>query len=499
MGSFVGIDLGTSYSCIAYIDSTGRPKVVPNKDGENITPSVVAIQNINGEEVVEVGTWAYETWGFDKDKAHARFKKQMHDTELQINLGSRSYTPAELSSFVLTKLIQDSKNTIGDIEEVVISIPANFPNEAREATLRAGDLAGLKVNFIVNEPTAAALYYSFLNQEALDGTYAVYDLGGGTFDFSVIDVKNNEVTVLNSEGIQECGGDDFDKLLYDIILTKYNELSDVKLDDLDFNLTHAEKAKRSLSSKEQTLIKVGKEIIEVTREEFNSAIKSKVIQTKVQVQKAINDCGKEISDIQQVYLVGGSTRVPLVRETVEDIFKKQPVQSVNPDEVVALGAALYAAVKDNKTKQNEATKASISKLQVQDISNKCFGVIIIDVLTGEYINSVLIYKGDKLPSKIKKTYSVVRDQQDHVDIKITESIVPEENPEFVRIVWEGRLELSNPKEVSSGDPVDVTYSYDDNQVMQCEFKENKSGISKKVKLDLNKFSKSNKIDDIKVI
>ena len=498
MSAFVGIDLGTSYSCIAYIDNTGRPQVIPNKDGENITPSVVAIQEFDGKEVVEVGTWAYETWGFDKTKAHARFKRQMHETDLEIQLGKNTYTPSDLSSFVLKKLVQDAKDQLGEIEEVVISIPANFSNEAREATLRAGDLAGLKVNFIVNEPTAAALYYSFLNQEALDGIYAVYDLGGGTFDFSVIEVKNNEVTVLNSDGIQKCGGDDFDRLLYDIIVDKYYEKTQDEIDDLDFNLTHAEKAKRSLSSKEKTLVKVGKEIVEITREEFNEAISSLVLQTKVSVEKTINDSGVDFSDVLEVYMVGGSTRVPLVQETIASIFNKQPVQTVNPDEVVALGAALYAGIRGDQTKLNEAGKMSISKIRVQDISNKCFGTVVLN-LDYEQVNSTLIYKGDHIPTSYTSTYFILNNLQETVRIQITESIVPEENIDFVRIIWEGDLELSNPKEVLAGDPIEVTYSYDRNQVMQCEFTEKRSGVSKKVKLDMNKFSKSNSIEDIEVI
>ena len=498
MSAFVGIDLGTSYSCIAYIDNTGRPQVIPNKDGENITPSVVAIQEFDGKEVVEVGTWAYETWGFDKTKAHARFKRQMHETDLEIQLGKNTYTPSDLSSFVLKKLVQDAKDQLGEIEEVVISIPANFSNEAREATLRAGDLAGLKVNFIVNEPTAAALYYSFLNQEALDGIYAVYDLGGGTFDFSVIEVKNNEVNVLNSDGIQKCGGDDFDKLLYDIIVDKYYEKTQDEIDDLDFNLTHAEKAKRSLSSKEKTLVKVGKEIVEITREEFNEAISSLVLQTKVSVEKTINDSGVDFSDVLEVYMVGGSTRVPLVQETIASIFNKQPVQTVNPDEVVALGAALYAGIRGDQTKLNEAGKTSISKIRVQDISNKCFGTVVLN-LDYEQVNSTLIYKGDHIPTSYTSTYFILNNLQETVRIQITESIVPEENIDFVRIIWEGDLELSNPKEVLAGDPIEVTYSYDKNQVMQCEFTEKRSGVSKKVKLDMNKFSKSNSIEDIEVI
>ena len=498
MSAFVGIDLGTSYSCIAYIDNTGRPQVIPNKDGENITPSVVAIQEFDGKEVVEVGTWAYETWGFDKTKAHARFKRQMHETDLEIQLGKNTYSPSDLSSFVLKKLVQDAKDQLGEIEEVVISIPANFPNEAREATLRAGDLAGLKVNFIVNEPTAAALYYSFLNQEALDGIYAVYDLGGGTFDFSVIEVKDNEVNVLNSDGIQKCGGDDFDKLIYDIIVDKYYEKTQDKINDLDFNLTHAEKAKRSLTSKEKALVKVGKEIIEITREEFNEAISSLVLQTKVTVEKTINDSGVDFSDVLEVYMVGGSTRVPLVQETIASIFNKQPVQTVNPDEVVALGAALYAGIRGDQTKLNEAGKMSLSKMRVKDISNKCFGTVVLN-LDYEQVNSTLIYKGDNIPTSYTSTYFIINNLQETVRVQITESIVPEENIDFVRIIWEGDLELSNPKEVLAGDPVEVTYSYDLNQVMHCEFTEKRSGVSKKVKLDMKKFSKSNSVEDIEVI
>jgi len=498
LSSFVGIDLGTSYSCIAYIDNTGRPQVIPNKDGENITPSVVALQEYEDREVIEVGTWAYETWGFDRDKAHARFKREMHETEKTFKLGSNSYTPAELSSFVLKKLVQDAKDVLGNIEEVVISIPANFPNEAREATLKAGDLAGLKVNYIVNEPTAAALYYSFLNQEALDGVYAVYDLGGGTFDFSIIKVKNNDVSVINSDGIQKCGGDDFDKLLYDLIVDKYKNVSDEEIDDLDFNLTHAEKAKRSLTSKERTLVKVGKEIIEITRDEFNEAIQSLVLQTKVTVENSVKNAGLDFDDISDVYLVGGSTRIPLIKQSVAEIFKKEAVQSVNPDEVVALGAALYAGIKGDQSKLSEAGKMSISKIQVKEISNKCFGTVVLN-LDYEYVNSTLIYKGDSIPTSYTSTYYVVQNLQESVRIRITESIVPEENIDFVRVIWEGDLELSNPIDVLAGDPIEVTYSYDDNQIMNCEFKEKRSGVSKKVKLDMNKFSKSNSVEDIEVI
>ena len=158
------------------LDKTGRPQIIPNKEGDNITPSVVEVRE-DGE--IEVGKYAYLTWGYDKENAHARFKRQMHE-DVEITLGSKNFSPAQLSAEVLKKLIDDTKDVVGEIEEVVISIPANFPNDARVSTLEAGQLAGLKVNFIVNEPTAAALGYAFLNQEKIDGIFAVYDFGGGT-------------------------------------------------------------------------------------------------------------------------------------------------------------------------------------------------------------------------------------------------------------------------------------------------------------------------------
>ena len=197
-------------------------------------------------------------------------------------------------------------------------------------------------------------------------------------------------------------------------------------------------------------------------------------------------------------MVGGSTRIPLVQDTIASTFNKQPIQTVNPDEVVALGAALYAGIRGDQTKLNEAGKMSISKIQVQEISNKCFGTVVLN-LDYEQVNSTLIYKGDKIPTSYTSTYYILQNLQETVRIQITESIVPEENIDFVRIIWEGDLELSNPKEVLAGDPIEVTYSYDSNQVMQCEFIEKRSGVSKKVKLDMNKFSKSNSIEDIEVI
>lgn len=495
MSSFIGIDLGTSYSAIAYLDKTGRPQIIPNKEGDNITPSVVEVKK-DGE--IEVGKYAYKTWGYDKENSHARFKRQMHE-DVVVTLGNKNFSPSQLSAEVLKKLINDTKDVVGEIEEVVISIPANFPNDARVATLEAGKLAGLNVNFIVNEPTAAALGYAFLNQEKTDGIFAVYDFGGGTFDFSIIEVAGNEFNVLASEGIQKCGGDDLDQILFEIIQKKYAETTKEEIKFEDFNLTHAEEVKKALSNREDHLVKVDKELIDINRAEFEEAIESLVIQTEVVIKKAISDAELTYDDINQVFLVGGSTRVPLIKKTVENIFGDRVSQTINPDEVVALGAALFAGIKGDQTKLSPAAKATLAKITVQEITSKCFGTIYFDPYSMNTLNKVIIFKGEQIPISRSEMFEVPRDYTEYLKCQITESVSPEEDLNWVNIIWEGRLELSNPSSVRDGDPIQVTYSYDANQIMKCKFTESRTGISKQVDLDMNKFSKSKNIDDITVL
>lgn len=495
MSSFVGIDLGTSYSAIAYLDKTGRPQIIPNKDGDNITPSVVEVKK-DGE--IDVGKFAYRTWGVDKENAHARFKRQMHE-DIKITLGSKNFSPAQLSAEVLKKLINDTKDVVGEIEEVVISIPANFPNDARVATLEAGKLAGLNVNFVVNEPTAAALGYAFLNQEKNEGIFAVYDFGGGTFDFSIIEVTGNEFNVLASEGIQKCGGDDLDQILFEIIQKKYTEITKEDIKSQDFNLTDVEVVKKVLSNRESDMVKVNKELIDINRDEFEEAIESLVIQTEVVMKKAIADAELSIDDINKVFLVGGSTRVPLIKKTVENIFGDKVFQTINPDEVVALGAALYAGIKGDKTKLSPAAKATLAKITVQEITSKCFGTVYFDTYEMKKLNKVIIFKGEQIPISRTELFEVPADYTEYLICQITESVSQEEDLNWVNIIWEGKLELSNPSSVRHGDPIQITYSYDENQIMKCKFTESRTGISKQVDLDMNKFSKSKNIDDITVL
>ena len=245
------------------------------------------------------------------------------------------HTPESLSALLLKKLKEDTENTIGNIEEAVVTIPANFANEAREATLNAARKAGLNVKNIINEPTAAALYYAFHSGRELDGTYAVYDLGGGTFDVSIISVHGKNVKVLATEGVSKLGGDDFDKVLQKIVSTKYKKEIGSDLDPEDYNLIDAEDDKKSLSRREVIKVSLrsagGRASFEVHQKDFEEAISSFIAQTEMLCETAIDDADLVPSDISEVFLVGGSSRIPCIQKSVERVFKRTPVSFANPD------------------------------------------------------------------------------------------------------------------------------------------------------------------------
>ena len=481
MASFIGIDLGTTFSAVATIDKTGRPVIVHNSDGENITPSCVTETE---DGVFEVGEYARRTWGNAPDKAASRFKRDMGTSNHQI-INSRSFSPSELSAFVLKKLLQDAGNEVGNIGEAVVTIPANFSNEARDATMAAANSAGLDVKYIINEPTAAALYYAFKNGDDLHGNYAVYDLGGGTFDVSVIRVDGQNVEVLASNGVSRLGGDDFDLILKDIITRKYTELTGETLELDDFTTNDAEEEKKSLSKRKRVTVKVNRKLIDVSREEFEEAISTQVMQTEMLCESTIEEANINPSDIRAVFLAGGSTRIPLVQESIKRVFGQDPVSSVNVDEVVALGAALYAAYKGDKTHLSEVQKNSIEKIKVSETTSKSFGTISIvqdeERQQEKLYNSVLIKKGEKIPCSVTNSFFTRHDGQEGVDCKLTESTAPETDPRFVKIIWEGALEL--PAGRPAGQEIKVTFSYDENQMMKCSFVDAATG--RKTEVDLS--------------
>lgn len=487
MGSFVGIDLGTSLSAVAVIDETGRPVILHNSDGVNLTPSCVA----EHDGAVVVGDAARRTWGSTPGAAAARFKRDMGTTATYM-MNGKPFTPTELSGFVLKKLAQGITKELGAVAEVVVTIPANFSNEARDATMAAAAQAGLHVRYIINEPTAAALYYAFKSNQALGGVYAVYDLGGGTFDVSIIRVEGQDIHVLASNGVAKLGGDDFDSALVAVVAKKYRAATGEDMHPDDYTRQDAEEDKKSLSQRDRVVVKVMRQTVEVTRAEFEEAISSRVTQAEMLCEATLDEAGVTSSEVRSVFLAGGSTRLPLVSKSVARVFGQEPVSSVNVDEVVALGAALYAGYKGDRTKLSVAQQSAIAKIQVEECANKCFGTLARGFddarQTKTLQNSVLIKKGERLPCSVTESFFTIYDGQDSVNCTLTESTAEETDPRFVRVVWEGTLDL--PPGRPSGQEIKVTFAYDANQLMRCSFVDVGTGLETAVELAATSSDKS---------
>jgi molecular chaperone DnaK len=482
MGALIGIDLGTTFSAVATLDETGRPSIVHNQEGQNITPSCVSL---DGPQLVLVGEVARRAWASSPKTAAARFKRDM-GTSLIHQVGDRSFTPTELSALVLKKLLKDAEASIGPVDEAVVTIPANFANEAREATMAAATAAGLNVRYIINEPTAAALYYAFKSGQELHGHYAVYDLGGGTFDVSIIKVSGQQVEVVATNGVVRLGGDDFDLALHELVSRKYRSITGKDLPTRDYTRGDAEEDKKSLSNRRQVLIDVGGHTVTVTREEFEQVISSRVTQAEMLCEATLDEANLTASDIRAVFLAGGSTRIPAVRDSITRVFRQEPIATANVDEVVALGAALYVAYRSDRSQLSEVQRQSIQKIRVSETTSKCFGTLSLatsDATGAQRIeNVVLITKGDKIPCSVTRTFYTVADGQTQVKCQLTESTAVESDPQFVKVVWSGYLEVppNRPKE----QPIEVTYAYDDNQIMRCTFVDKVSGRRTDVELSM---------------
>ncbi len=482
MSNYIGIDLGTTFSAVAYIDEIGRPKIINNDKGENITPSAVA--RLRGRDELIVGEMARRTWGNDPDNAAARFKRAM-GTSTTFSIGNDEFSPTDLSALVLRKLKQDAEAAIGPITEAVVTIPANFAQEARNATMEAARIAGLNVKYIINEPTAAALYYAFQANGDLRGTYAVFDLGGGTFDVSIIRVQGQDIDVLASNGLHKLGGDDFDNALWDLIVDKYRKEYKAELSKEDYPMNAAEEEKKSLSGRKRTTAEIERNLVDISRIEFEEAISSMIAQLEMMCEATLDEAGVLPQDLSDVFLAGGSTRIPAVIDCARRVFKREPVATVNVDEVVALGASLYAAYKSDKSNMSDVQKQSVGKLMVTETSNMCFGTISITESEAKGMvleNSVIIPKGHELPCSVTKSFYTMADNQTNINCQITESKAPETNPKFVKILWQGDLEL--PSGRTEGQEIQITYAYDENQIMHASFKDMETGKIRSISLSM---------------
>lgn len=466
----IGIDLGTTYSGAAMLDGAGFPDMIPNSRGKNITPSVIMIEN----DKIIVGDSAKKNIFVKRNNVVDEVKRYI-GTDKKYNIDGKNHTPTTISSLILKEIKKDvEQHSDCSVEHAVISVPANFGNKQREETLIAAKNAGLNVDFIINEPTAAALAYTKISNSKKDGLYAIYDFGGGTFDCTIVDINGDNVDIKISEGVQKLGGKDLDKKLLEIVQEKYKNLCGNDLLNRKYSLNHAEKDKIELSSLDEVMIFIDDLTISVSREEFEDSISSLVQQSLMSLETAINNINVNFEDLNDLILVGGTTRIPFVRSSIEALIGKPPKSHGNPDELVALGAAIYASKKYPEF-LNANQKSAVNSLEISEVCNANFGTFILgDTEVGKQtVNSIIIKKGTNIPCSKVRAYQTIHDNQISLDCTITECKEEEIDIKFVNTVWSGDLSL--PEGRPAGKPINITYSYNINQTMDCEFHDLESG------------------------
>ena len=467
---FVGIDLGTSTSALAHIREDGNPEIVPNSDGERLTPSVVFFDQFEGVKLV--GSAAKD--GGDPQRTVHHVKRHMGDPDYYVEIDGQQWTPTEISALILSKLRIDCSRIIGEIKDAVITVPSTFNELAREATVAACKLAGLNVTQIVNEPTAAAVYYA--HSKNVSGRIMVYDLGGGTLDITILEIEGDDVDILLSEGARHLGGYDFDQVVIEMIAEDYRKSKGRELDMSGYQkrrlLTVSEDAKKMLSKLNVVSETFGTERdgivrVELTREAFEDAIQRLLTRTVMLVEQALGALELEPREIDHVVLVGGSTRIPKINQLLEKQFGKAPLSCGNVDECVALGAALFA----KRAKR------------VSEVCNHSYGTLALieDAASGEVKvqNSVVIPKNTPIPCSMSQVYMTSEDNEQLIEVEITQG--EDSDPKYVDVI--GRITLEVPPNRPAGCEVTVTYSYDESQRVRAEVHDAVSGLKREVAID----------------
>lgn len=491
--SIIGIDLGTTYCAVAQLDDLGRPNII-SINGANITPSVVEFS----PEKTLVGLEAKKALDHGpRDNIAQEIKRSMGKKDVFFNFNGEELTPTTISSIILKYLKKEIEKSSEIIKSAVVTVPANFSNEAREATQRAAERAGLPVDFIINEPTAAALNYAFQSGESLSGNYVIYDFGGGTFDCTIAKIKNQDVEILTSYGVSKLGGKDFDSVVKNIVSEKYKKKFNKDLDDKLFSSNQAENIKITLSSRDETNVQIGLDDVTITKDEFLTGISSFIVQADLAIDIALERAGLTKEDIEEVILVGGTTRIPAIQESVTKIFGKEPKIFGNPDEAVALGAAIYAAYKANPEDLNQLQKKAMSEVNLVEVAPYYFGTTFVNSTTQTLENTVLISKDQKVPCSITKTFYTIIDNQESVLCEVTQSSTEEKDPEWVTIVKTENLKLKPnlPRQT----PVDITYSYTEDGKMRAVFSAGDDGEDVVINLSISATSEDEiDIDQFKI-
>ncbi|MDA5108643.1 molecular chaperone DnaK [Brevibacillus thermoruber] len=474
MSRVIGIDLGTTNSCVAVMEG-GEPVVIANAEGNRTTPSVVAFKN--GERIV--GEAAKRQAITNPDNTVISIKRHM-GTNYKVTLEGKEYTPQEISAMILQKLKADAEAYLGEpVTKAVITVPAYFNDSQRQATKDAGKIAGLEVLRIVNEPTAAALAYGIEKTE--DQTVLVYDLGGGTFDVSILELSDGFFEVKATSGDNRLGGDDFDQVIIDYLVSEFKKEHGIDLSQDRMALQRlkdaAEKAKKDLSGVLTTTISLpfitadatGPKHLEVnlTRAKFEELSAHLVERTMGPTRQALEDAGLTPNDIDRVILVGGSTRIPAVQEAIKKFIGKEPHKGVNPDEVVALGAAVQAGV----------LTGDVKDVVLLDVTPLSLGI---ETLGGVFTK--LIERNTTIPTSKSQIFSTAADNQTSVEIHVLQG----ERPMAADNKTLGRFTLSDIPPAPRGVPqIEVTFDIDANGIVNVRAKDLGTGKEQRITITSN--------------
>jgi len=473
MGRVIGIDLGTTNSCIAILEG-GEPTVIPNSEGSRTTPSVVAFKK-DGERLV--GSAAKRQAVTNPDRTITSIKRHM-GTDYTAQIDDRKYKPQEISAMILRKLKEEAENYLGEtVEQAVITVPAYFTDAQRQATKDAGVIAGLEVLRIINEPTAASIAYGLDKGE--EQTILVYDLGGGTFDVSILEIDEGYLGVKATSGNNRLGGDDFDRRLMDHLVAEFKKETGIDLSKDKMAMQRlkeaAEKAKIELSGLPSTnvnlpFISVSDEgplhlDINITRAKFNELTEDLVEKTMGPARQALADAGFEPHQVDRVILVGGSTRIPAVQDAIKGIMGKDPYKGINPDECVALGAATQAGMISGEFDEGEG-------LVLVDVTPLSLGI---ETLGG--VMTKLIERNTSIPCKETKVFTTAADNQPAVDIHVLQG----EREMAADNVTLGRFQLEGIPAAPRGVPqIEVTFDIDRNGIVNVSAKDLGTGKEQKI-------------------